>query len=100
MNYEESVAYLEQAASFGIKPGLERIEAMLKKLGNPETAYKVIHVTGTNGKERHRRILAQRTEREGGYRNDKEIRYGEWHRKGEGELPPARRHILTTEILG
>lgn len=30
MNYEESVAYLEQAASFGIKPGLERIEAMLK----------------------------------------------------------------------
>ena len=39
-------------------------------------------------------------EREGGYRNDKEIRYGEWHRKGEGELPPARRHILTTEILG
>lgn len=50
MNYEESVAYLEQAASFGIKPGLERIEAMLKKLGNPETAYKVIHVTGTNGK--------------------------------------------------
>ena len=33
MNYEESVAYLEQAASFGIKPGLERIEAMLKKLG-------------------------------------------------------------------
>lgn len=50
MNYEESVAYLEQAASFGIKPGLERIEAILKKLGNPETAYKVIHVTGTNGK--------------------------------------------------
>ena len=50
MNYEESVAYLEQAASFGIKPGLERIQAMLSKLGNPETAYKVIHITGTNGK--------------------------------------------------
>ena len=50
MNYEESVAYLEQAASFGITPGLERIAAMLKNLGNPETAYKVIHVTGTNGK--------------------------------------------------
>ena len=26
MNYEESIAYLEAAASFGIKPGLERIE--------------------------------------------------------------------------
>lgn len=50
MNYEESVAWLEQAASFGIKPGLERIQAMLEKLDHPELAYKVIHVTGTNGK--------------------------------------------------
>ena len=50
MNYEESIAYLEQAASFGIKPGLERIQAILAKLDHPETAYKVIHVTGTNGK--------------------------------------------------
>ena len=34
MNYEESVAWLEQAASFGIKPGLERIKAMLEKLAD------------------------------------------------------------------
>lgn len=32
MNYQESVTYLEQAASFGIKPGLERIQAILEKL--------------------------------------------------------------------
>lgn len=50
MNYEESIAYLEAASSFGIKPGLERIEAILEKLDHPEKAYKVIHVTGTNGK--------------------------------------------------
>lgn len=50
MNYEESIAYLEAAASFGIKPGLERIEAILERLDHPEKAYKVIHVTGTNGK--------------------------------------------------
>lgn len=50
MNYEESIAYLEAAASFGIKPGLERIQAILAQLDHPETAYKVIHVTGTNGK--------------------------------------------------
>lgn len=50
MNYQESIEFLEKAESFGIKPGLERIEAVLKKLGNPETAYKIIHVTGTNGK--------------------------------------------------
>ena len=50
MNYQESVTYLEKAASFGIKPGLERIQAILEKLGHPETAYRTIHVTGTNGK--------------------------------------------------
>lgn len=50
MTYEEAVAYLEQSASFGIKPGLERIERLLKALGNPERAYKIVHVTGTNGK--------------------------------------------------
>ncbi len=41
MNYEESIAYLEAAASFGIKPGLERIEAILERLDHPEKAYKV-----------------------------------------------------------
>lgn len=50
MNYEESIQYLESAASFGIKPGMERINALLDELGRPETAYKTIHVTGTNGK--------------------------------------------------
>lgn len=50
MNYEESIAYLELAQVFGIRPGMERIEALLEKLGRPEKAYRVIHVTGTNGK--------------------------------------------------
>lgn len=50
MTYEESIAYLEAAASFGIKPGMERIEALLDRLDHPERAYRVIHVTGTNGK--------------------------------------------------
>lgn len=50
MNYQESIAYLESLSSFGIKPGLTRINAMLDKLDHPEKAYKVIHVTGTNGK--------------------------------------------------
>lgn len=50
MNYRESISYLEKAVSFGIKPGLERISALLKYLGNPEKKYKIIHVTGTNGK--------------------------------------------------
>ncbi len=50
MTYEEALIYLQGRTSFGIKPGLERIEALLKELGNPEKSYKTIHITGTNGK--------------------------------------------------
>lgn len=50
MTYEEALHYLGTCISFGIKPGLERIEALLEELGNPERAYKTVHVTGTNGK--------------------------------------------------
>lgn len=50
MTYEEALAYLESAASFGIKPGLERIQTLLDYLDHPEKDYKIIHVAGTNGK--------------------------------------------------
>lgn len=33
-----------------IKPGLERMHAVLDQLTNPQNNYKVIHITGTNGK--------------------------------------------------
>lgn len=35
---------------FGMRPGLERIEALMERLGHPERAYPVIHIAGTNGK--------------------------------------------------
>ena len=50
MTYEEAVYYLEHASVFGIRPGLERIEALMKRLNNPQHQYKTSHVTGTNGK--------------------------------------------------
>ncbi len=36
--------------SFGIKPGLEMTSALLAALGNPQSAFRIIHVAGTNGK--------------------------------------------------
>ena len=50
MTYEEARAYLEDACTFGIKPGLMRIHELLVRLGNPHETYKTVHVTGTNGK--------------------------------------------------
>jgi dihydrofolate synthase/folylpolyglutamate synthase len=43
----ERLFALEQ---FGIKLGLDNIRAILAALGNPERAYRSIHVAGTNGK--------------------------------------------------
>ncbi|WP_455652994.1 bifunctional folylpolyglutamate synthase/dihydrofolate synthase [Phascolarctobacterium sp.] len=50
MNYHESLAYLDSLGKFGIRLGMERIEGLLRELGNPEQQIKTIHVTGTNGK--------------------------------------------------
>lgn len=35
---------------FGIKPGLERMEALLQSMGSPHKQLKFVHVAGTNGK--------------------------------------------------
>lgn len=50
MNYQEAVDYIHSLLAFGIKPGLERIRALLEVLGNPQNAMRFIHVAGTNGK--------------------------------------------------
>jgi dihydrofolate synthase/folylpolyglutamate synthase len=38
------------AKAHGIRPGLERMTALLARLGNPERGLRVVHVAGTNGK--------------------------------------------------
>lgn len=50
MTYEEAIYYLEHSSAFGVQLGLGRIRELLARLGNPQEAYKTIHVTGTNGK--------------------------------------------------
>lgn len=50
MNYTECIHYLEEEVGFGSVPGLERIQSLCDKLGNPEQKLSVIHIAGTNGK--------------------------------------------------
>lgn len=52
MNYPDSVKFLYALGNEikSAKLGLERIVAVLAALGNPERAYRVVHVAGTNGK--------------------------------------------------
>ena len=50
MNYEEAVAYIEETPKFTTKNKLSHTKECLKRLGNPEKKFRVIHVAGTNGK--------------------------------------------------
>ena len=41
---------LSRAPEHRVQPSLERVEAVLDLIGHPERSYKVVHITGTNGK--------------------------------------------------
>jgi dihydrofolate synthase / folylpolyglutamate synthase len=46
----DPLAYLFSLEQFGIKFGLDNIRALLARLGNPQRAFRSIHIAGTNGK--------------------------------------------------
>src|SRR6185312_13045848 len=41
---------LATRAAFGMRLGLERMRALLAALGEPQRAFRALHVVGTNGK--------------------------------------------------
>ena len=45
-----TVAYLDSLQGSGIRPGLERMRALLAALGHPEKRYPAVVIAGTNGK--------------------------------------------------
>jgi dihydrofolate synthase / folylpolyglutamate synthase len=47
---EQLLEWLFSKQRFGTQPGLERIQALLERLGNPQSSFKTILVGGTNGK--------------------------------------------------
>ncbi|MFL5478986.1 MAG: bifunctional folylpolyglutamate synthase/dihydrofolate synthase [Gemmatimonadaceae bacterium] len=49
-SYGEAIKDLFARTTGGIKPGLERTEALLAKMGSPHRKLTTIHVAGTNGK--------------------------------------------------
>jgi dihydrofolate synthase / folylpolyglutamate synthase len=61
MTYAEALARLlalRGGEHAGMRPGLERIEALLEALGHPERAYTIAQVGGTNGKGSVASLLA------------------------------------------
>ena len=50
MTYQDALEKINSRLLFGMQPGLERIEALLHRLGDPHKALRCVHVCGTNGK--------------------------------------------------
>ena len=66
MTYEEALGKINNRLRFGVKPGLERIAALLERLGDPQKELKYVHVAGTNGKGTASTLLSS-VLRESGY---------------------------------
>jgi len=50
MKEKDYLNFLFSSQKLGTILGLERVEFLLKKLGNPQNSFKSIHIAGTNGK--------------------------------------------------
>ena len=50
MTYEQALDYIHSRIHLGSRRGLFRMEALMKKLGNPEKRMKFVHIAGSNGK--------------------------------------------------
>lgn len=64
MNYAEALAYLDEHASYERtgrvdEPSLRNISALVALMGDPQNDYKVVHVTGTNGKGSTSQIITK-----------------------------------------
>lgn len=50
MNYNDTLRYIHSLGNFSLPAGLERMNTVLKELGNPQKNIKAVHIAGTNGK--------------------------------------------------
>ena len=64
MNYSDALQYLDEHASYEKtgrveSPSIANIETLLAVLGDPQNDFRVIHVTGTNGKGSTSQIITK-----------------------------------------
>ena len=50
MDYREALQYIDGVSWLGSRPGLERVAALLHRLGDPQEKLRFVHIAGTNGK--------------------------------------------------
>jgi dihydrofolate synthase/folylpolyglutamate synthase len=62
---EETWEYINGLERLGMRLGLERVTKLVGALGDPQNAYRTIHVVGTNGKSSTTRFISSLLERQG-----------------------------------
>jgi dihydrofolate synthase / folylpolyglutamate synthase len=55
---EAAREYVTELEMFGMRLGLDRVRALAEALGDPQLAYRTIHVVGTNGKSSTTRFIS------------------------------------------
>lgn len=50
MTLDDHLSWLFAQQRFGVRPGLDRVRALLSQLGNPQDTFSVVLIGGTNGK--------------------------------------------------
>jgi dihydrofolate synthase/folylpolyglutamate synthase len=58
ISYKAAERFILSREFFGMKLGLDNIASFLESLGNPQNAYRTIHLAGTNGKGSTAAMLA------------------------------------------
>lgn len=104
MNHEEALAYLSSLEVLGIRPGLDRIRALLARLGDPQTSFRSILIAGTNGKGSvaayTASILRQAGHAPGVYTSPHLVGFEERIVVGEEPIPGSEVAVLASEVRG
>ncbi len=104
MDTKGAIAYLNSLGLHRVKPGLERIENLLKLLGNPEKKTPCIIIAGTNGKGSVAVSIASVMQAEGYrtglYTSPHLVRISERIRINGEEIPPDDLFGSIMEIKG
>jgi len=104
MEYADAIKLLTSQGKFKIKLGLERINAVLERLGNPQDKLKCIHVAGTNGKGSVCAILAAILKEAGFnvglYTSPHIFEYTERIQINGIQIPPETFARLVEEVVG
>ncbi|MBO4395404.1 MAG: DUF4445 domain-containing protein [Eubacterium sp.] len=104
MTTKEIQTYLKESEVAGIRPGLDRIRELMRRLGDPQDCVPIIHVAGTNGKGSTSAymvsILSRAHKRIGWYSSPAVINEREKIRIIDGQRISDGRAVLSSYVRG